>query len=192
MNFDLFSHLEEQDQPSRIIAPKPEKKVKPKATKKVEEEISEESGTENSVVEPSEKPTRKVKSTKPTVKREARTLDPRDQPEPLKLNNADKLYFSIGEVAKLFKVNPSLIRFWEKEFDELKLKKNKKGNRLFTKADLESLNLIYHLVKQRGYTLQGAKEKLKGDKQKYSSEVEVIESLQNIKSFLLQLKEEIS
>lgn len=73
-----------------------------------------------------------------------------------------KLYYSIGEVAELFSVNTSLIRFWEKEFDVLKPKKNKKGNRLFTKDDVENLHKIYRLVKKEGYTLDGAKKMLKG------------------------------
>ena len=80
----------------------------------------------------------------------------------------EKIYYTIGEVAELFEVNQSLIRFWEKEFDILKPQKNKKGNRLFTKNDLDNLRLIYHLVKERGYTLQGAKEKLHADRWKVS------------------------
>ena len=73
--------------------------------------------------------------------------------------NAEKIFYTIGETAKIFNVNISLIRYWEKEFSVLKPKKNKKGNRLFTKKDLEHLQIIYHLVKERGYTLQGAKKK---------------------------------
>ena len=69
----------------------------------------------------------------------------------------DKLYYSIGEVAKAFDVNTSLIRFWEKEFPILKPKKNKKGNRFFSQEDIKNLKLIYHLVKERGYTLEGAR-----------------------------------
>ena len=67
----------------------------------------------------------------------------------------DKLYYSIGEVAEAFKVNTSLIRFWEKEFDAIKPRKNAKGNRKFTKEDIKNLELIYHLVKERGFTLEG-------------------------------------
>ena len=74
---------------------------------------------------------------------------------------SEKLYYSIGEIAKYFDVNASLVRFWEKEFEILKPKKNKKGNRLFTQEDLKNLKVIYHLVKVKGYTLQGAKERLK-------------------------------
>lgn len=103
----------------------------------------------------------------------------------------EKLYYSIGEVSKLFKVNASLIRFWEKEFEILKPQKNKKGNRLFTKQDIENIKLIYHLVKERGFTLQGAREKLKENKSETFNTVEFTESLQKVKTFLLELKKEI-
>jgi len=103
----------------------------------------------------------------------------------------EKIYYSIGEVAELFEVNQSLIRFWEKEFDILKPQKNKKGNRLFTKNDLENLKLIYHLVKERGYTLQGAREKLKQNRENVVNAVQIIDSLNNIKGFLLELKKEL-
>ena len=78
----------------------------------------------------------------------------------------EKRYYGIGEVAKAFNVNTSLIRFWEKEFDILKPKKNAKGNRKFTPEDIKNLKLIYHLVKERGFTLDGAKIHLKESKQK--------------------------
>jgi DNA-binding transcriptional MerR regulator len=103
----------------------------------------------------------------------------------------EKVYYTIGEVAELFEVNQSLIRFWEKEFDILKPQKNKKGNRLFTKHDLDNLRIIYHLVKERGYTLQGAKEKLRHNKDDIEKKVEILDSLQRIKSFLLDIKEEL-
>jgi DNA-binding transcriptional MerR regulator len=103
----------------------------------------------------------------------------------------EKLFYSIGEVALLFDVNASLIRFWEKEFDILNPKKNKKGNRLFTPKDIENLKLIYHLVKERGYTLQGARDKLKDNRSEVLNKVELIESLNRIKGFLLDLKEHI-
>tara|TARA_B100000768_G_C11134083_1_gene313095 strand:- start:186 stop:521 length:336 start_codon:yes stop_codon:yes gene_type:complete len=102
-----------------------------------------------------------------------------------------KLYFSIGEAAEILGVNTSLIRFWEKEFPILKPKKNKKGNRQFTKDDIENLKMIYHLVKERGFTLQGAKEKLKKGKSIAKKEVNLVESLDSIKSFLLELKKEL-
>ncbi len=103
----------------------------------------------------------------------------------------EKLYYSIGEVAELFEVNPSLIRFWEKEFDVLKPKKNRKGDRMFTQEDIGQLRLIYHLVKERGYTLQGAREKMKQNREDVVDNVAVIDSLNRIKYFLLDLKEQI-
>jgi DNA-binding transcriptional MerR regulator len=102
-----------------------------------------------------------------------------------------KLYYAIGEVAKMFEVNTSLIRFWEKEFDIIKPKKNKKGNRLFTKKDIDNFHLIFHLVKEKGFTLEGAKKKLKNSKKETVESTEIVKSLQTIKSFLLELKEEL-
>jgi len=107
---------------------------------------------------------------------------------PYKQKEIFKIYFSIGEVAEMFNVNTSLIRFWEKEFDIIKPQKNKKGNRLFTQEDIENFRIIFHLVKERGYTLQGAKEKLKDNKTETVDNVEIIKTLNNIKSFLLELK----
>jgi DNA-binding transcriptional MerR regulator len=103
----------------------------------------------------------------------------------------EKIYYTIGEVAELFEVNPSLIRFWEKEFDILKPTKNKKGNRLFTKKDLDNLRIIFHLVKERGYTLQGAREQLKNNKEDVEHKVEIIDSLQQIKRYLLDIRDEL-
>jgi DNA-binding transcriptional MerR regulator len=102
-----------------------------------------------------------------------------------------KLFYSIGETAKMFKVNVSLIRFWEKEFEILKPKKNKKGNRLFTGKDIDNLHVIYHLVKERGFTLEGAKKKIKENKKDTIDTVKVITHLKNIKKFLLDLKKEL-
>ncbi|MEI6435825.1 MAG: MerR family transcriptional regulator [Bacteroidota bacterium] len=103
----------------------------------------------------------------------------------------EKIYYSIGEVAMLFDVNASLIRFWEKEFDVLKPQKNKKGNRLFTKKDIENIKLIYHLVKERGYTLQGARDKLKENREDVLNNIELIRSFNRIKVFLLELKDQL-
>ena len=102
-----------------------------------------------------------------------------------------KIYYAIGEVARMFEVNTSLIRFWEKEFDIIKPKKNKKGNRLFTKKDVANFHVIFHLVKERGYTLDGAKKKLKDNKDGTIKNAEIVKSLQKIKSFLVDLKEEL-
>lgn len=98
-----------------------------------------------------------------------------------------KSYYSIGDVAIMFKENASLIRYWENEFDILKPKKNKKGDRFFRPEDVKNLKIIHHLVRERKYTLEGAKEFLKSDKnaiQKY----EMIQSLNKLKGFLLELK----
>jgi len=103
----------------------------------------------------------------------------------------EKRYYAIGEVAEAFNVNTSLIRFWEKEFDALKPKKNAKGNRLFTPQDIKNLELIYHLVKERGFTLEGAKIHLKEEKKKTLTNFEIIRKLQGIKSELTKIKNQL-
>lgn len=100
-----------------------------------------------------------------------------------------KVYYRIGEVAAMFGVNISLIRFWENEFSIIKPFRNKKGNRFFTQADVDNFHIIYHLVKEQGYTLQGAKEKLKTHYAEVSESHQVIKTLQEIKAFLTELKE---
>ncbi|MHB8261311.1 MAG: MerR family transcriptional regulator [Bacteroidia bacterium] len=130
---------------------------------------------------------------------------------------SDKLFYTITEVAELFKVNASLIRFWEKEFEFLKPRKTAKGNRTYTQKDIENIHLVYHLVKEKGFTLQGAKDKLtraflgehhvtitkqmkkdnmkekptqdtRSKKQDATKNAEVIESLNKLKALLLELK----
>ncbi len=103
----------------------------------------------------------------------------------------EKRYYGIGEVAKAFEVNTSLIRFWEKEFDALKPKKNAKGNRKFTPQDIKNLQLIYHLVKERGFTLEGAKIHLKESKQKTLSNFDIIQKLERVKTELIKIKEQL-
>jgi DNA-binding transcriptional MerR regulator len=103
----------------------------------------------------------------------------------------DKRYFSIGEVAKAFDVNASLIRFWDSEFDILKPKKNAKGNRMFTPEDIKNLQLIYHLVKERGFTLEGAKTHLKEGQKKTMDKFEIISKLETIKMQLISIKNEL-
>ena len=110
---------------------------------------------------------------------------------PYKETETVKLYHTIGEVSKMFNVNASLIRFWEKEFEVLQPKKNKKGNRLFTSEDVDNLRIIFHLVKERGFTLQGAKAKLKDNKTDVAGTTEVYDSLTRIKAFLIELKEQL-
>lgn len=107
------------------------------------------------------------------------------------INLPEKLYYSIGEVADAFKVNTSLIRFWEKEFDVLKPKKNAKGNRKFTPEDIKNLQLIYHLVKERGFTLEGAKTHLKEEKKKTLSNFDIIRKLESIKAELIKIKNQL-
>jgi len=102
-----------------------------------------------------------------------------------------KLYYSIGEIAKAFNVKTSLIRFWDNEFDALKPKKNAKGNRKFTTEDIKTLKLIYSLVKEQGYTLDGARSYLKSKKGKSLTNFEIITKLESIKDKLLKIKSEI-
>lgn len=102
-----------------------------------------------------------------------------------------KLYYSISEVSKHFDVATSLLRYWETEFNTIKPKRNARGKRFYTTADIEEIQRIYLLVKEKGYTLQGAKDKLKADKKNVDSNVEVIEKLQNIRKFLTRLKAEM-
>lgn len=103
----------------------------------------------------------------------------------------EKMYFTIGEVARLFRVNTSLIRFWENEFEIIKPHRNKKGNRFFTRADVDNFHIIYNLVKERGYTLQGAKEKLKNNPQDVLNEFELIKTLKNMREFLVKIRESL-
>ncbi len=103
----------------------------------------------------------------------------------------EKRYYGIGEVARAFDVNTSLIRFWEKEFDVLQPKKNAKGNRKFTPEDVRNLQLIYHLVKERGFTLDGAKTHLKEERQKTLSNFDIIQKLERIKAELVKIKEQL-
>ena len=100
----------------------------------------------------------------------------------------EKRYYSIGELAKAFDVNASLIRFWDKEFDILQPKKNAKGNRMFTPEDVKNLQLIYHLVKERGFTLDGAKTHLREGQKKTLDKFEVISKLESIKAQLSSIK----
>jgi DNA-binding transcriptional MerR regulator len=103
----------------------------------------------------------------------------------------DKRYYGIGEIARAFDVNTSLIRFWEKEFDILKPKKNAKGNRKFTPEDVKNLEIIYYLVKERGFTLDGAKTHLKENKQKTLDRFEIIRKLEAVKSELHKIRDQL-
>ena len=107
---------------------------------------------------------------------------------PYKEKETFKLYYSIGEVSEILNVNPSLLRFWEKEFDVIKPSKNKKGNRIYKANDLKNLKLIHYLVKERGFTLEGAKKKLKENPKELEEKTDLIDTLNGVKSLLLDLK----
>lgn len=107
---------------------------------------------------------------------------------PYKEKETFKLYYSIGEVSEILNVNPSLLRFWEKEFDVIKPSKNKKGNRIYKENDLKNLKLIHYLVKERGFTLEGAKKKLKENPKELEEKTDLIDTLNGVKSLLLDLK----
>ncbi len=106
-------------------------------------------------------------------------------------NKNQKLYYSIGEVAEMFGVNESLLRYWEKEFDIIKPRKNAKGTRSYRKEDIESIRLVYHLVKEKGLTLDGAKKKLKDNREGVSKNHEIVARLQNLREELLGMKAEL-
>ena len=107
---------------------------------------------------------------------------------------AEKMFYTMGEVAEMFDVNASLIRYWGTQFPSLKPQRNKKGNRLFTPEDIETLKRIYHYVKERGMTLEGAKKALRGDrsaKPEVNSDVELLERLQTLRSMLLAVRDSL-
>ena len=114
--------------------------------------------------------------------------DPQQEP----LAPSDKLYYSIGEVAAMFNLAVSHIRFWEKEFDILQPKKNAKGDRFFTRKDIENLRLIYHLVKEKGYTLEGAKQKMRANRDGVKARTEMIDALEKVKGFMVELKNQLN
>ena len=103
----------------------------------------------------------------------------------------EKRYYKIGEVAKAFGVNASLIRFWEKEFSIIKPKKNAKGNRMFTPEDIKNFKIIFNLVKERGFTLDGAKQKLKVNSDKIVKNTDIISKLEAVKSELIKIKNQL-
>jgi len=110
---------------------------------------------------------------------------------PYKQPIIEKHFYTIGEVTEMFGVNPSLIRFWEKNFDTISPQKNKKGNRLFTKESIEEIRLVYHLVKERGMTLKGAQQKIKSNREDVVNEHEVVKQLKNIRGMLVEIKNEL-
>jgi DNA-binding transcriptional MerR regulator len=110
---------------------------------------------------------------------------------PYKEREVSKMYYTMGEVAILLDINLSMIRFYEREFDLLTIKKNKNGNRLFNQENIESLKLIVHLIKEKGYTLQGAKDFIKKKGNSGKDDIRVIHSLENLKRFLIEVRDQL-
>lgn len=111
---------------------------------------------------------------------------------PYKERIIEKKYFAIGEVATLFKVAPSLIRYWEGEFDIIRPKKDKKGNRRYTKEDIEQIRYVYHLVKEKGFTLDGARDVIARGSEKGLDKVVAIQQLEEMREFFETLLKEIN
>lgn len=110
---------------------------------------------------------------------------------PYKEKEIKKLFYTIGEVSKILNVNVSLVRFWDNEFDIIKPKKNKKGNRLFSENDLKNLKIIHHLLKNNGFTIKGAKKALKSKKNDFQKNIFLKERLLEFKKFLVSLRESL-
>ncbi len=104
----------------------------------------------------------------------------------------DKLYYSIGEVADMFDVSRSLLRYWEHEFAYLTPRKNRKGDRLFTKENIQQIQIIYNLVKERGFTLEGAKQELKKEKISLSEQIDLLSRMKFIQQKLIDLDKKLS
>ena len=102
-----------------------------------------------------------------------------------------KIYYSVGEVCEMFGVNASLLRFWEEEFPVLKIAKNSRGHRIYTTTDVDNLRLIYHLVKEQGMTLEGAKKRLRQNPEGVAHQAEIVERLRSIRNMLVALKAEM-
>tara|TARA_Y100001954_G_C15531682_1_gene464449 strand:+ start:11 stop:337 length:327 start_codon:yes stop_codon:yes gene_type:complete len=107
------------------------------------------------------------------------------------MKDDNKLYYSIGEISNILKVNNSLIRFWEKEFEIIKPKKNSRGNRIFTKKDLENITLIHHLLKEKKYTIDGARKKIRENKDGAQKNFQIIDKLKNIRQKLSEIRNEL-
>lgn len=110
---------------------------------------------------------------------------------PYKERDISKMYYSMGEVAAMFDVNQSLLRYYEKEFEILQPKKNKKGNRYFTPEDIENLKMIFHLIRDKGYTIQGAKDHLKSNLDTSKSQQSVISALEQLRNFLIEVRDQL-
>lgn len=110
----------------------------------------------------------------------------------IQIENPDKLYYSIGEVAEMFNVSRSLLRYWENEFSFLTPRKNRKGDRLFTKENITQIQIIYNLVKVRGFTLEGAKQELRKEKSHLTDQINLLERIKSVYNRLKNLEEKLS
>ena len=110
---------------------------------------------------------------------------------PYKELEVKKLYYSIGEVADMLGVSQSLLRFWEKEFDNIKPRKNKKGDRLYTDKEIDKLKVIYHYVKEKGYTLTGARKAIQINRPEKNNQMEVIVALKNMKETIIRIRDNL-
>jgi DNA-binding transcriptional MerR regulator len=123
---------------------------------------------------------------------DSRSTDQGNQIMPYREKKVDKLFYQIGEVAEMFSEPVSTIRFWEKEFDILKPKKNNKGNRLFMEEDIKNLKLIYHLLRERGMTIEGARKYLKNNHEDADYRLEIADTLRGIRDMLTDIRDEIN
>ena len=200
--FDFDAGLTKEEEPilkkseeALVPAPKEEAPVnvgiRIKSLKKVTQTVEELPVVEKPIAETVPATTsviaKKAKSTRgrKSIKQTAAEADLISIPEDEVLFR--KQYYSMGEVTEMFKVNHSLLRYWENEFDIINPKKNGKGDRHFRPVDIKNLHLIYHLLRQRKYTIEGAKDFLKKNK-KTQERFESIKKLEQIKSFLLEMK----
>jgi DNA-binding transcriptional MerR regulator len=103
----------------------------------------------------------------------------------------EKLYYSIGEVSDMLGLNASQIRYWETEFEKLKPRKDRSGNRIYTKDDIETIKLIHHLVKEKGFTIEGARTKLKNGSDETIKKMKIHDSLKKLRDFLEEIKESL-
>lgn len=110
---------------------------------------------------------------------------------PESIQSKEKLFYSMGETSEMFHLPPSTLRFWEKEFDLIKPRKNKKGDRFFSKNDIILIRTIYYLTKIKGYTLQGAKNVLKNNTMQEAETANIVSILTDIKQMLLNIKKEL-
>lgn len=191
---------EVEPNPAPEVTPNPVAEVEPNPAPEadpppvVEVEAANRPATANAAPSTPRKPAPAAKSTGPS-KRGRKSLKQATAEADLIEIPADevlfaKQYYTMGEVSEMFKVNQSLLRYWETEFDILQPRKNKKGDRYFRPVDIKNLHLIYHLLRQRKYTIEGAKDFLRNNK-KVKERFEVIERLQQIRNFLLEWKAQL-